>query len=552
MSCKYLIPLIFFTINAQGQKLKKEDKQLITSLEAHVSYLASDKMEGRRTGTAGEQAAAAYISNEFKKNGLAPKGSTAYFQEFEIREGKQIAEATLLLVNDQRLALHKDFFPLSYSGNAAVEAMPSMALQERGMPWFLNLKEMVEDNATNPHFDLPAAVKNKVAQMQGRGATAVFVYNTAATADGLAFDGKDTAPAFGIPVVYVSREARKKYFDDETASFDIKVNTAIGPKTKKGTNVLGYIDNGAAATIVLGAHYDHLGWGEDGNSLVKAVAPQIHNGADDNASGTAALIELGRLLKLSKNKQHNYLFIAFSGEELGLLGSRYFVEHATIDLRSISYMINMDMIGRLNVASKLVTVGGFGTSPTWSEVYRLKGKSALYASGLSFRFDSSGTGPSDHSSFYRKDIPVLFYFTGLHSDYHKPSDDAEKLNYTGEMHLVRHIISLLDYTSKKGIRPPFTKTKEQPSVMASSFSVTLGIMPDYSFNGSGVKADGISENRPAQKAGLRSGDIITALGAYPTQSIESYMQALGKFKKGEKTTVFFSRGTEKLSAPVEF
>jgi len=552
VSCKYLLPFIFFTITAQGQKLKKEDKQLITSLEAHVSYLASEKMEGRRTGTAGEQAAAAYISNEFKKNGLSPKGSAAYFQEFEIREGKQIAEITHLLVNDQRLALHKDFFPLSYSGNASAEAMPSMALQERGMPWFLNLKEMLEDNSTNPHFDLAAAVRNKVTQMQSRGATAVFVYNTAATADGLAFDGKDTALALSIPVVYVSKDARKKYFDDETASLDIKVNTAIVPKAKKGTNVLGYIDNGAPATIVLGAHYDHLGWGEDGNSLVKGLAPQIHNGADDNASGTAALIELGRLLKLSKNKQHNYLFIAFSGEELGLLGSRYFVEHSTIDLRSISYMVNMDMVGRLNEASKLVTVGGFGTSPTWSEAYRLKGKAALYASGLSFKFDSSGTGPSDHTSFYRKDIPVLFYFTGLHSDYHKPSDDAEKLNYTGQMYLVRHIISLLDYTSKKSIRPPFTKTKEQPSVMASSFSVTLGIMPDYSFNGNGVKADGISENRPAQKAGLRSGDIITALGSYPTQSIESYMQALGKFKKGEKTTVFFSRGTEKLSAPVEF
>src|SRR5690606_10352109 len=198
----------------------------------------------------------------------------------------------------------------------------------------------------------------------------------------------------------------------------IKFTTALSEKKRTGYNVLGYIDNDAATTIILGAHFDHLGYGEDGNSRHTAHELSIHNGADDNASGTAALIELAKKLKQSKAKNNNYLFIAFSGEELGLYGSKYFTENPTIDLKTTNYMINMDMVGRLSDSTKSVTIGGYGTSPAWSSVI-----SAVPGSSIAVKIDSSGTGPSDHTSFYRKDIPVLFYFTGLHTDYHKPSDD---------------------------------------------------------------------------------------------------------------------------------
>ena len=215
-------------------------------------------------------------------------------------------------------------------------------------------------------------------------------------------------------------------------------------------------------------------------------------------------------------------------------------------------MINMDMVGRLNDSSHVLTVGGFGTSPSWGEIYKLSGKKKLYANDLSFRFDSSGTGPSDHTSFYLKNIPVLFYFTGLHTDYHKPTDDFEKINYTGQMRIVKHIVSVIEAEDKQKAKLVFSKTREAQMTTTTRFSVTLGIMPDYTFSGNGVRVDGVSENKPAQKAGIKTGDVITSIGEHKVSSMESYMQALGKFKKGEKTVVMYNRSGETLSVSVEF
>lgn len=537
---------------AQAQKLKKEDKQLLTNLQQHIHYLADDKLEGRRTGTAGEKLAYEYISDEFRKNGLTPKGSTGYYQAFEVSEGKQINPTTYFTINGNHLVLQKDFFPLVVSANASMEALPSIALQEPGMPWFFDLKDLVEENAANPHFDFNAAVLKSAKEVQKKGAAAVFLYNTSVKEDGLKFNGKDRSEMLGIPLIYFTKESAKKYLSDEAATLDIKFKTDIGDKKRTGTNVIGYIDNGAATTVVLGAHFDHLGYGEDGNSRETDKKNMIHNGADDNASGTAALIELARLLKISKLKNNNYLFVAFSGEELGLYGSKYFTEHPAVDLNNVNYMINMDMVGRLNDSSHVLTVGGYGTTPVWGEMYRTTGKKKLFAGNISFRFDSSGTGPSDHTSFYLKNIPVLFYFTGLHTDYHKPTDDFEKINFNGEMNVVKHIISVIEATDKQKTKLAFTKTRETQMSTTTRFSVTLGIMPDYTFSGAGVRVDGVSDNKPAQKAGIKAGDVITAIGDYKINSMEGYMQALGKFKKGDKSTIVYNRGTEKLSSSVEF
>jgi len=550
---KYLLIILAWSVtNVYSQKLKKEDKQLVANLQQHVSFLADDKLEGRRTGTAGEKLAMEYISSEFKKIGLLPKGVNTFYQPFEVAEGKQVNPSTHLLINGNSLALHKDFFPFIYSANTSLEAVPSVALHEGQMPWFLNVKELLDVNKDNPHFDINESIKLKALEMKSKGASAIFVYNTSDLEDGLVFNGKDKTEALSIPVIYITKEAAKKYFTDEAASLDIKLKTDIAPKTRTGNNVVGFIDNDAATTIILGAHFDHLGYGEDNNSMLRSGERQIHNGADDNASGTAALIELARLLKSSKAKQNNYLFIAFSGEELGLYGSKYFVDNPSIDLSKVNYMINMDMLGRLNETSHAVTVGGYGTSPAWGEIFSVLGKNKLYSGNLVFKYDSSGTGPSDHTSFYRKEIPVLFYFTGLHTDYHKPTDDFNKINYTGEMHIVKHILSLVESTNKRNSKIAFAKTREMQTSTSTRFSVTMGIMPDYTFSGNGVRVDGVSENRPAQKAGLKTGDVITALGEHTVNSVETYMQALGKFKKGDKTNVTYNRGSEKLSAAIEF
>lgn len=552
----FLILLVLCSTFADAQKkkvkLKKDDALVVENLLKHVRFLADDKLEGRRTGTAGEKEAANYISSQFQLLGLQPKGATGYLQPFGIDEGKQIGSATLLTIDGKGLQPGKEFFPLVYSPNVSLEAMPSVALQEQGMPWFLDIKDLLEANAANPHFDLNETIRTKAKEAKKKGATALFIYNTSKTEDGLSFDGKDRSEVLPIPVVYLTRDAVKKYLADESAMLDLRLKTEITDRKRTGSNVVGYIDNGAANTVVLGAHFDHLGYGEDHNSRYTGADRQVHNGADDNASGTAALLELARLLKASKYKGNNYLFIAFSGEEQGLYGSKYFTEHPTVDLNTINYMINMDMVGRLNDSSHTITVGGYGTSPAWGEVYGRTGKKALYAGDLQFRFDSSGTGPSDHTSFYLKGIPVLFYFTGLHSDYHKPTDDVDKINFVGEYFVVKHILSLIEAEDKQGAKLPFSKTREPQTTTSARFSVTMGIMPDYTFNGAGVRVDGISEGRPAQAAGLKAGDVITALDDFKITSMESYMQALGKYKKGDKAKVSYSRGAQALSTTVEF
>ncbi|HEX2536495.1 MAG TPA: M20/M25/M40 family metallo-hydrolase [Chitinophagaceae bacterium] len=545
-----LLTALLFLGTADAQKPKKEDRQLVSNLQKHVQYLASDALEGRRTGTKGEQLAMAYISEAFGAAGLQPRGTNGFYQPFTIQEGRQVNETTHLVIDGHSLQLHKEFFPLSFSQNASLEALPSPGLEEMGMPWFIDLKEQLEANKNNPHFDAAENIRKTVKEHQKKGASALFLYNSSDLNDGISFRATDRSEPATIPVVYLTKEAAKKYLKEGADILDIKLKTDIGPKSRTGNNVIGFIDNKAATTVVIGAHFDHLGWGEDGNSLHRTERA-VHNGADDNASGTAALIELARLLKASKLTANNYLFIAFSGEELGLWGSKYFTEHPTVDLSTANYMINMDMIGRLNNANPSLTVGGFGTSPAWGAAYAVSGKKGLYTSPLRFRFDSTGTGPSDHTSFYQKNIPVLFYFTGLHTDYHRPSDDPEKVNYEGQMHVVKHIYSLIESQNRNG-RLAFTRTRDRQMGASAAFSVTLGIMPDYTFTGAGVKVDGISENRPAQKAGMKAGDVVVQLGEHAITSMESYMQALSKFKKGDKTTVVYQRGSEKQSAAIEF
>lgn len=556
-STKYLFLLFFVAACSSQKNLVKPDTQLTDNLKSHIGYLADDKLEGRRTGTPGEELAIEYITNQFKTIGLKPKGTEYYTQSFIVNDGKQIDPITALSINGNNLETGKDFFPFPYSPDKYVEAQPAISLQEAEMPWFIDLKEILEENKANPHFDLPDYVRKNAKKAADREATAVFLYNSSDIDDKLVFDGKDKSEQLTIPVVYVSKLASKKYFSDKAASLNIKLRVGVSEKNRQGRNVIGYIDNAAATTVILGAHFDHLGYGEDGNSLFRTGEKQIHNGADDNASGTAALIELGRLLKTSKAKNNNYLFIAFSGEELGLYGSKYFVENSTIDLKSVNYMINMDMVGRLNDSTKVLTIGGYGTSPLWANVITpelypssMTGKT-VSTSGLIIKTDSSGTGPSDHTSFYRKDIPVLFYFTGLHTDYHKPTDDADKINYGGEQVIVRYILSTIEWLNDKG-RLTFTKTRETQTTTSARFSVSMGIMPDYTFAGTGVRADGVTPDRPAAKAGLKTGDVIIQLGDHSITSMESYMQTLGKFKKGEKTKVKFKRGNETLEATVEF
>lgn len=311
-------------------------------------------------------------------------------------------------------------------------------------------------------------------------------------------------------------------------------------------NIIGYIDNGAAHTIIIGAHYDHLGLGTDGSSLDANPKGKIHNGADDNASGTAGVIELARYFqKNGKREKNNLLFICFSGEELGLYGSKYFTEHPTIDLTKVNYMINMDMIGRLP-ESKNLAVSGTGTSPVWEP--NLK---KLSSDKIIIKTDSSGMGPSDHSSFYVKNIPALHFFTGSHSDYHKPTDDWDKINYEGEVDVLNVIVQLIE-DLEAAPKLTFLTTKNKSMGGSRAFKVTMGVMPSYTSDVEGLLIDGVSDGKPGQKAGLQTGDIIIQMGDLVIKDIQNYMEGLGKFEKGQTIPVKVKRKDEVINLSVTF
>jgi aminopeptidase YwaD len=451
--------------------------------------------------------------------------------------------STHLIINNSTLQAKKDFFPFMFSAERSVQANASPSLLEKGMPWFLDIKDILEKNKDNPHFDVEEEIKSKAVDFASKGASAVIVYNTDTIDDGLNFDGTKKVDRIKIPVVFLTKNATKSFLNDNTSNFDISLNIALGDKKTIGHNVMGFLNNGAANTIIIGAHYDHLGYGEDHNSLWTG-APEIHNGADDNASGTAAVIELARELKKSKLKNNNYLFICFSGEELGLFGSKYFTEHPPIDIHSVNYMINSDMVGRLNDSTHTITIGGYGTSPTWGTILDEKTKT------ISVKFDSSGIGPSDHTSFYLKNIPVLFFFTGIHKDYHKPTDDVNKINFIGELEVIKYIYHVIEQTNKLG-KLVFLKTRE-PKMEGNRFTVTLGIMPDYTFSGKGVRADGIIDGKIAQHAGMKTGDVIVKLGENSVSDLNTYMNVSSKYKKGDSTIVTVLRDKEEKTFNIIF
>lgn len=378
-----------------------------------VAFLADDDLQGRETGTEGEQKAAKYIAARFKEMGLQPKGTDGFLQPFNFKP------------------------------------------------------------KTDPHQEVSYTNSNE--------------------------DGTIT-----------------------------------------GRNVVGYIDNQATNTIVIGAHYDHLGFGSEGS--LHRGEKAIHNGADDNASGVSVMLDLAAKL-LKTNIQNNYLFIAFSGEEMGLLGSNFFVKNATVPVENINYMINMDMVGRLK-KDKALAVHGVGTSPLWSQTI------SAHNDGFKLVEHESGVGPSDHTSFYLSDVPVLHFFTGQHTDYHKPGDDSEKLNYEGMDAIstyIYNIISDLDDNKKLAFRKTKNESEETPR-----FKVSLGVVPDYLFDGEGMRIDGVSEDKPAQKVGLQKGDIVVQLGEEKVTDMMSYMKALSKYDTGDTTKVTVNRDGTLIEATITF
>lgn len=532
-------------------------KQISANLQKHIITLASDKLEGRETGTKGEQLAYDYIVSQFKELGLKPKGDNGYLQAFSFTKETVSGEKTFLKLNEKTFKPGEDFFPLAYSANASASGQvikvnygivaPKLDYDDyrgREVKGKIVLMELYTPEGNNPHSKYAefADVRMKIDKAIENGAVAVIFVNSEKDTEDPKPDYKNKIAPASIPVIFAKSMAYKLLMDSTNPKAEI--TTELRKIEATGHNVAGYLDYGAATTVVIGAHYDHLGYGDDG-SLYRGE-PAIHNGADDNASGTAALIELARALKSSNNKSNNYLFLAFSGEEKGLLGSNYFVKHPTINLKTVNYMMNMDMVGRLKKEERTLTVLGTGTSPAWKEVIE-----KINIDSVKIKESDSGVGPSDHTSFYLADIPVLHFFTGSHSDYHKPSDDEDKINYEGQISVMKIILEIIHEVNDKE-KLAFVKTKDSDSQETPRFKVTLGVVPDYAYEGEGMRIDGVSDGKPASKAGLKSGDVVLQLGEHKVLDMMSYMKALGKFVKGDTTTVRVKRGTETVEAQITF
>ena len=557
----------------------------VEELGYHIGWLASDALEGRGTGSKGGELAVQYIAREFERYGLKPAGSDGYRQTFEAVTGVEMGRNNALSIDIRgrrfSMVLATDYTPYGFSesGNATSPLLfagyglnaPKLAYNDyesidaRGK---IVLVAAGHPESDNPHseFDAIASVRSKAMFAREAGAAALIIVTPDSDEPGkFAYDGSPQGG--GIVVVNLSRKSAEPLFADEAlasiltridavkkpASFVIDDVTAslqvdVSFIRKSVSNVAGLIEGSdpvlRSELIVFGAHYDHLGWGQNG-SLYRGKEPMIHNGADDNASGTAAMLELAQLFA-SEPPKRSMLFLAFGAEEMGLLGSSNWVNNPTRPLKDIAVMVNIDMLGRLPDSTNKINIQGVGTSPGFEALVKKTNEAYDFELGLI----PDGQGSSDHASFYRKDVPVLFFFTGLHTDYHRPSDDADKINLPGEKKAARFIADVARTIDQTPERPPFVRVVIKEDRRVRGFNVYVGTIPDYGSTEVGFKITGTSPGSPAEKAGLKGGDLIVQFGETTLKNIYDYMNALGLHKPGEDVVVKVQRGAETVTTTV--
>ena len=570
---------------------------LITAeeIKANIYYLASDDMKGRFTGSPEERKAGDYIKNEFETYGLKPVFNGNWFQEFPFVEKVQLTKANSLTIDingqKQNLKLGKEFTTVSYSANGKVTgdlvfvgygiSAPKLGYDDYAG---IDVKGRIvvvmryhpEHDSSKSEFDRYASFRNKATVAKEKGAAGIILVNGYVPVNeddplmDLHYDG--APPMTEVLVQNMKRSFVDQLFKSEGLSFsdyqkkidatkkpasfafkNAKATLSTGVKeiVNQGRNVAGMIEGSDPTLkneyIVIGAHYDHLGIDQlKESSMYKGKEPMIHHGADDNASGTSGLLEIAEKFGSIKERvKRSIIFVAFSGEELGILGSTYFTNNSPVPLDKIVAMLNMDMIGRLNDENSLTIIGA-GTSSEWKPLLTEKNKY-----GFKLGFNDSGSGGSDHQAFTNKNIPVLFFFTGTHSDYHKPSDTADKINNEGEARVVNYVYDVADNLDLATKRPDFVKVEEPANRGEMRTRVTVGTVPEFGYNGNGYKISGVTEGGPAAKAGLKAEDIIIKFGPKPVNNIYDFMYAIGDYKAGDKVDVIVLREGKEVKINVE-
>lgn len=578
------------------------DGQISTErISKHIQFLASDKLQGRRAGTAFADEAAAYIEKEFRTYGLKPASSTGFLQPFtfvsSVKLGDQNSFQIKIAGGARTLKVSEEFMPLAFSPSdpAAGEILfagygisaPELQFDSYGgsdPKGKIVLVLRGSPDGDNPHgkfaeYTQPGLeIQNKTLKAREKGARAIVFVSTEKSfhQDRLSRLHHDlNFLDSGIPTAVISSDVAEAIFASSGSSIakaEAKANegssaflvsgasaqlkTDVVKVNGKSANVVGVLAGNdpqlANEYVVIGAHYDHLGMGGP-ESLAGNPEGQIHHGADDNASGTTGVLELARVFAADRTKtKRSIMFIAFSGEEEGLLGSGAYTKTPIIPLANIVAMLNMDMIGRLRNQS--LFVGGVGTSPIWKPLLEKLNGSPGTGSGSGSRFQFSygedGFGPSDHQSFYVRDIPVLFFFTGTHDDYHKPSDTADKINSEGLMQVAQLVHDITTSIANEPQRIAFTKVKVEQKPTGRGFRVYLGTVPNYSDQNEGLKLDGVRPGSPAEKAGLKAGDVVIKLGKLPIKNVYDYTYALGEMRGGEEVEAVIKRDGKEMTVKI--
>jgi hypothetical protein len=572
---KHLILFIFLWGVFAGCGKKYHPEITSGEIQTIVEYLASDSLKGRKPGTEYDLLAASYIREQFANAGLKLLYNQG-FQEFGLVVSAEVGEGNKLTVANETYQIENDFSPYAFSANTTVDAPVVFAgfglnvnkdtLQWNDFEdvdvsgkWVMALQgDPDPDNPQSPFIPF-STERAKALNASDKNATGLILvagpsFSEEDELSSLFFD--KNVSRYSIPVIQVTRRVANKILSEtgttvaslESEMFEQKNTVGLPTNVNveatvnvllnesQSQNVVGMVpgnDNQLKNEyIVVGAHYDHLGMGGPGSGSRALDTVAVHNGADDNASGVAEVIELAEKTAAEKTNRRSVIFVAFGAEEMGLIGSKAFTAKPPVETENMVAMFNFDMVGRLDTTDNSLSIGGTKTA--------LESENLLneYNRSFNLAFSGEGIGPSDHASFYLQNIPVFFISTGAHSDYHTPNDDADLLNYEGAEMVARYAWNLISDVAARDSSLTFQEAGPKYQRSMGRFKVTLGIMPDYAgLEDRGLRVDAVSEGKPAEKGGMQKGDIITAIDGKKVGNIYDYMNRLQTLEAGQIITV---------------